>query len=401
MVDTLKVRTFSYRQRWGDAAEPAPMVERSNQLNEHLRMRDSIGEQLETARTTITTRIDALLESHGRSGLVRTGATLKAGIAIFADHAGYLIDNLIAAIPPQLRGRETFELVENAFASLLGFIDAQLKRIVATIEHETQDRTLARRYEDAALRVWGEERAAVLGRLELHRAAFLVPAPTVAAPEEAEAFDEEQDLAMADAMTETVTGTMVEPMEEPTGCEEQAFDNAPQEDADALPAADAHEETCAAPSGDLPGEVWAELAVDLWTGKIANRTRADLEDGLRHALARAGHTTEHDAAGIAARQVWDRYIARNHVLSSLDTGTAGASTQCDLRVRAPGTFLRDSAGLAASRDHGTLFALATCQPLSRHEECAPDTVAANGNGRDCALIDRSGFAIRAPALDLA
>lgn len=149
-------------------------------------MRDAIERQDDCARRATRERLDEVYEIHAKKGLIRTGATLIIGIAVFEEEARSLIVNLVGEVSPLTRNAGTFSRISETVEQFLSLMDGELGLIVKKVEQELQDSAKLSELSQGAEILWAEKRASLLDELEQHRSEFTAhtdeakegPAPT-------------------------------------------------------------------------------------------------------------------------------------------------------------------------------------------------------------------------------
>ena len=299
MNETVDSQSFAYKQRWGEEAEVTSPVERSKVLTEHLQFRDAIGERDAAARKLVSTRLDLIFSDHLAKGTLRTGAALKAGVQMFDEHASHLIDDLVGVDSPIARNAEAFALMEACVGRFLTFLDKELERIVQKVSHEIQDPVLSNRFAQAAQRLWAEDRASLVGKLQRRRQEFETP-PQNVETERRPLFERRKT---EPTVSETVN---VEP-------------DIRQEDMQS----DTDQTANPAPIAQHWHEMWAEIAARLWTGKLRPGARADLAQAMSEWFV--AKEIDHSQAEVdgCARLLWLNHAATQWIKSSVSHGEAG------------------------------------------------------------------------------
>ncbi len=403
MIEALKERTFSYKQRWGEAAEPLNLVERSQKLVESLQIRDVIKEQDDAARKGVRERLNALYADHQERGLVRSGATLRVGIEVFEEEARAFVANVVGAVTQLARNMTAYDLVAEALEEFLTLLESELVRIVKKVEYENQDTGKSRGIARAAERLWGEKRASLIDGLENYRSEFVAALHDGSIVSIAPGTEQEPVAAqpgIEDPVTEPeIEAPVMEPGIEAPAVEEDQSDNAAprcdepaaeQHDAEEAGDGQAVEQARVAPDAgqgeadqspathrdepvhaDQPAaqqvatheehamplahhwhDMWAEIAFQLWTGKLQPSSESDvaeaMADWFRH--QRLGH----HGTGVneCARRFWQKYLATLRITSRIENAIRNVRQE------------QGEAGydwLAGSSDSGPFSAFANCE----------------------------------------
>lgn len=417
-------------------AQPGNLVERTKILVENLQIRDVIGEQDMAARDLVRKRLGAIYAEHTEKGLVRSGATLKAGIEICEQQAVNLIASLVREVGALARNAAAFVLIEEALGQFLSFVEGELESIVKKVEYEIQDLTKSRGFSRAAERLWSERRTCVMERLERHRAEFVVPPEllrVVSLPQAEEPVDHGPVAAPAEPEPQPVAEVHSDPADKakdevsPVVKEAEVpppvakNEDAPvaahgDEPSGPEPGGEPHASCQPAASPSMAGhwhDMWADIALQLYTGKLRPGSQAELGGAMESWFAAKG--VGHEAAEVkkCAQRFWRKYAATQRIKSSIFRGTGD-------RPEEPGTARFD--WLAGQPGPGSYSALAADEgqylgiprsvrygasgPQQQADDASADGVHAGGEliriGGRFNISGRSGPGIElsAPALEI-
>lgn len=211
------------------------------------------------ARRDVDHRIQALRRTQASRGALQSGSTAIYSITIIEEVGSNYIDRAVDRVSAISRDVDAFAMLSERVDAWLDLLTSQLEAIL-DITSGGPDTDLAKTgYREAVLGRFLEARKRLDRQLELHRFAFTVSASSSAAR------------AVADAPTATV--------EKPKGGKPLA----------------AHWD-----------EMWAAIAVALYSGDLRPRTQADIERAMSDWLVAKGLDAAASTVRTRARPLWRR-----------------------------------------------------------------------------------------------
>ena len=242
------------------------------------KIQNIVNDQYDRARNQLNDRLAAIYADHLEKGLLRSGITLKVCVETFEDQTGQLIANLVREITPIARDAGAFALIAEGVEQFLAYLDEELERIVERIHHEFQNSTALRALSHASKIYWGEKREALMAQItKQHLAAAKAAAGT---PEE---------LPVPVAIQETGETPMAEPISLPEPV----------------------------PLGEQWHEMWADLAIRLYTGKFRPNSQSDVSQAMADLFTARGIAWSEVEVRDCARRLWAKYAALVRITSSI------------------------------------------------------------------------------------
>ncbi|MCP5379305.1 MAG: hypothetical protein H6915_01235 [Novosphingobium sp.] len=207
-------------------------------------------------------RQKALHAEHSAKGLLRSGATVKRAVSIVEDEAGAFVQRAIDKVAPVAQDIDAFTLITARLASNFRSWEREVADAVKLATASGKDRTES--VKRAADGLFADVKERIGRELEIHRFSFTKPS--------------RGDLAAKGIRTEAPAATKVQAAEKrnPGG-------------------------KPLAPHWD---EMWAAVAVKLWTGDLKPKSQADVKAAMFDWFNKAEIDVGDTALTQRARQLW-------------------------------------------------------------------------------------------------
>ncbi len=130
------------------------------------------------ARKAVNDRLKAIYADHAARGLLRSGATVKAGLRAMEEEASRFITGIIDQVAGVAKDVEAFAMVRESLEPFLSFLAVELDGAVTLAVGAQGKLDKFKSVDVAAKNLLLEARGRLVRQLELHRFAFIVPAPS-------------------------------------------------------------------------------------------------------------------------------------------------------------------------------------------------------------------------------
>ncbi len=129
------------------------------------------------ARKAVREKLQSLYADHTAKGLLRSGATIKAGLRILEDEASRLITCSVDQASNFAKDIEAFAMLQEGVQGFLSFLEREVDGIIDLADRPSPGEPHASAVAKGALNLFAESKKRLTRQLELHRIAFTVPFP--------------------------------------------------------------------------------------------------------------------------------------------------------------------------------------------------------------------------------
>ena len=268
-----------------DAAERFNWVTRA-------KIQSLMNEHYHRSKAAIDQHLDAYYGDRQGSVFMRAGVTAAASVDLFENEAIKLVGLLAETVKPFSKDARAFQMITDMTNGFLSHIDLVVGRIGPRIDLEMRNLPKSETALAGAGKLWTESRVRVLECLDRHRMDFGLPAK--AEPVAKGPTMQDMTPIPSTPQIEQEADAQIEPAPPPEAVEPQAF------------AGHWH-------------DMWADIAVQLCTGRLRPMSRNDIGDAMWRWFAdqgiEAAAATEVEEC---ARRFWQKIEACRGITSSLD-----------------------------------------------------------------------------------
>lgn len=215
---------------------------------------------VDLTRKAIQDRLKALYADHAARGLLRSGGTIKIGVRTLEEEASSFITGIVDLVSPVVKDVEAFAMMSEATEILLSSFDAELDGIVSMVTGRMKP-NVGESVDQAGRTLLHEAILRLRRQLELHRFTFTQPSQPLAMP------------------------------------------------AVVWPAPDVAKNRGGKPLAAHWDDMWASIAIQLYTGDLQPKTQADVERAMQGWFVDSDLEIGDTALRDRARKLWQKYEA--------------------------------------------------------------------------------------------
>jgi hypothetical protein len=211
-----------------------------------------LGHETDLIRRSFKARLIAVYATHNARNVLHSSMTIQAAVAVMGEVSGTAVSDLSEKVRQVVADKDSFGELRNAVEALLDFMASQLPDIIRMATGPASART--ERARGAAEQLFAQVRANVEAKLAIMAFDFEPSASSQASPGESKA------LAMKGGRRR----------------------------------------------GEFWDDMWAAIAVQLYSGDLAPKSQADVERAMADWIEANGESAATSTIRARARRLWDR-----------------------------------------------------------------------------------------------
>ena len=211
------------------------------------------------ARSAYSLSLAAIYAENGAKGRLQSGETVKSALRAMEELATKFVTGAVDGVAPVGKDIEAFAMISEAVEGLLRHLELEVDRVASKAAGNRARNGGHDSIFNGADLLFGAVQQRILRQLEIHRFAFTVP----------------------EKIRFTPLSTMAQPAKNPGG----------------------------KPMAAHWDEMWASLAVALYTGDLQPKTQADIERAIKDWFAERDRDVGDTPVRDRARQLWQKLKA--------------------------------------------------------------------------------------------